>query len=315
MSKDTVIAIGGGGLSAAISLAFMAGSQAALLLVYVAPLPLLMVGLALGAKAGAVAGISGFLFAGLLGGAPAAGLYGVVFGVPVLLIVFQGLLQRPTPSGSGVLWYPEGSILCWLAALGAAYFLMAVLASHMGGGKGLQPMVSAYLEQVFTIMLPSLAETQRRTVIGALSPLFPGLVVMVWIVVVAVNGLVAQGLLARLGRNLRPTSAFTGLTLPEWMSTILVIGAALALFGPGEVEYIGRNLALILAVPFFFLGLAVIHTLVRRAPTPGVLLVAFYMVLLFSGWAALVVAGIGLIEQWLGLRWRFAGPNPGGESE
>jgi len=315
MSKDTVMAIGGGGLSAAISLAFMAGSQAAMLLVYVAPLPLLMVGLALGAKAGVIAGISGFLVAGLLGGAPAAGLYGMVFAVPVLLVVLQSLLQRPMPSGSGVSWYPEGSILCWLALLGAAYFLMAALVSHMGGGTGLRPMVSAYLDQVFTIMLPSLGEPQRQTIIGALSPLFPGLVVMIWMVVVAVNGLIAQGLLARLGRNLRPTPAFTALTLPEWMSTVLVVGVAVALFGPGEAEYIGRNLVLILAVPFFFLGLAVVHALVRRATAPGVLLVAFYMVLLFSGWAALVVAGIGLIEQWLGLRWRFAGPKPGGENE
>ncbi len=88
--------------------------------------------------------------------------------------------------------------------------------------------------------------------------------------------------------------------------------AADALLGPGELEYIGRNLVIILAVPFFFLGLAVIHALARRAVPMAMLLAVFYFVfyglLLFTGWAAMMaVAAIGLIEQWGGgLRRRFA---------
>ena len=72
------------------------------------------------------------------------------------------------------------------------------------------------------------------------------------------------------------------------------------------MEYIGRNLALVLAVPYFFLGLAIVHSAARRMAMAGLLLVTFYFVIVISGWAALVVVGIGLFEQWIGLRNRFA---------
>ncbi len=39
------------------------------------------------------------------------------------------------------------------------------------------------------------------------------------------------------------------------------------------------------------------------------MLVVFYLVLVLFGWPAfLVVAALGFIEQWTGLRRRFAGP-------
>ena len=89
----------------------------------------------------------------------------------------------------------------------------------------------------------------------------------------------------------------------------------MALFGPGELEYMGRNLVMILAVPYFLVGLAVAHSLVARLPSPGMLLAVFYIVVIFSGWAMMAIAGVGLIEQWVGLRRRFAAPGNGQEVE
>ncbi|MCZ6608106.1 MAG: DUF2232 domain-containing protein, partial [Alphaproteobacteria bacterium] len=96
MSKDMLIALGGGGLSAAASMTFLMGSPVALVFVYLAPLPLLLVGLGLGAKAVAVAGVAGFMVAGLIGGATTAGLYGLLNALPAALVVRQALMQRPT---------------------------------------------------------------------------------------------------------------------------------------------------------------------------------------------------------------------------
>ena len=45
MTKQTLIALGGGGLSAILAMAFLAGERGSLFLVYFAPLPLFMVGL------------------------------------------------------------------------------------------------------------------------------------------------------------------------------------------------------------------------------------------------------------------------------
>ena len=309
---------GGGGLSAAASMTFLMGSPA-LVFVYLAPLPLLLVGLGLGAKAGAIAGVTGLMVAGLTGGATTAGLYGLLNALPAALVVRQALMQKPTGPAGGAQWYPVGSILGWLTVLGAGIFLTATLASHVVGGTGIEGSVSTYLDRAFTIMAPTLGESERAMVVARFTPLFPGFVVTSWLLMTAVNGALAQALLVRMGHGLRPKTALADLNLPEWMSAVLVAAAAVALFGPGEMEYIGRNLVIILAVPFFFLGLAVIHTVARRAVPLPMLLAVFYFVfyglLLITAWAAMIVAGIGLIEQWGGgLRRRFAGPGKNREN-
>lgn len=324
MSKDMLIALGGGGLSAAASMTFLMGSPAALVLVYVAPLPLLLVGLGLGAKPGVIAAVTGFMVAGLTGGATTAGLYGLLNALPAALVVRQALMQRPTGPAGGVQWYPVGSILSWLTVLGAGIFLTAVLASHVLGYGGIEDSVSTYLDRAFTIMVPALGETERATVVAGYTPWFPGFVVASWLVMTAVNGALAQALLVRMGRGLRPQTALADLKLPEWISLLLVASMAVALLGsllgPGEVQYIGRNLAIIMAVPFFFIGLAVVHALARRALREAMLravfFFVFYVLLLYTGLVAMtVVAGIGLIEQWGGeLRRRFAGPDENREN-
>ena len=309
MSKDTLIALGGGGLSAVASLAFMSGSPSALIFVYLAPLPLLTVGLGLGPTAVTAAGIFGLLIAGLLGGAMTAGLFGMIHALPAWLVTRLALLQRPAPDG-GLIWYPAGSVLSSLAALGAAMFVLTALIAS-GGEGGLEMAVSTYLDQVFTYMAPSLPAGDRAHVVAAMMPVFPGALVTSWVVMTAVNGVLAQWILVRLGRNQRPSPTLADLELPDWLPWILVGSAAVALLGSGTVEYAGRNMVMILAVPYFFLGLAVIHALAGRVSSPGMILTAFYLILLVSGWAIFTVAGIGMIEQWFGLRRRLKGPDQG----
>ncbi|MCH7486273.1 MAG: DUF2232 domain-containing protein [Proteobacteria bacterium] len=309
MSKNTLIALGGGGLSAIASLAFMSGSPGALIFVYLAPLPLLTVGLGLGPLAVTVGGISGLLIAGLFGGAMTAGLFGMIHALPAWLVTRQALLQRPAPDG-GMNWYPAGFVLSSLAALGAAFFTLTALITSSGEG-GLEMAVSAYLDQVFTYMAPSLPVEERGHVVAALTSVFPGALVTSWVVMMAINGVLAQWILVRLGRNQRPSPALADLELPDWLSWILVGSAVIALLGSGAVEYIGRNTVMILAVPYFFLGLAVVHALARRVSSTGMILTAFYLILLVSGWAIFTVAGLGMAEHWLGLRRRLKGPDRG----
>ncbi len=302
-----LIALLGGGLSAVISLAFLTGTPGALFLAYLAPLPLLLVGLGLGASAGTVAGGAAILATVGLGGMVTAGLYTLVNAVPALVMVRTVLTQRPRSGGTRN-WYPAGFTLCWLTALAAALFATVAFLAW-SAGNGVVEFTSEFLDQTLATMLPQLSSAQRGDLVAATIPLFPGMVGVSWILMTVVNGSLAQGILVRAGRNLRPSPRLADLMLPDWMSWLLVASAAMALLGPGEWEYTGRNLVLISAAPFFFLGLAVVHTLVRGTTFPGPLMVIFYFMLIFSNWAAGAAAGIGMIEQWAGLRYRFAGPN------
>ncbi len=313
MSRHMLIALGGGVVSALIAVAMLMGSPGALMIVYLAPLPLFLVGLSGGAAAATVASVSGLLVAGFMGGMVAAAIYGLIHALPAWVMTRQSLRTRVLADGS-VVWHPVGHALAELSGLGAVVFVSAAAAAWYGGGS-IMDSVAAYLNAVLATVFPDVPDAQRDQYVGMLTPIFPGFTGSSWLVMAVVNGALAQAILVRLGKNLRPNPRFNDLTAPEWLSWLLVGSAVLVLLGSGEMEYVGRNLAVILAVPFFFVGLAVVHTLAGRVPSPGMLLIVFYVIVVFSGWAMMAVAGIGLIEQWVGLRRRFAGPRNGQEVE
>lgn len=164
----------------------------------------------------------------------------------------------------------------------------------MGSDGGFEGAIWLYLGDLFAAMMPQLSELDRRDMTDVLAPAFPGAVLTSWLLMSAVNGGLAQWVLARSGRAIRPSPVFAELGLPPWSALLLVGAGIMALFGPGPFEYVGRNLALVLAAPFFFVGLAVVHALTRRVPFPGMFLAAFYVfVVLLSGFAALLLTGLG----------------------
>ncbi|MBT5561755.1 MAG: DUF2232 domain-containing protein [Rhodospirillaceae bacterium] len=309
MSKDMLIAIGGGTLSAFASLAFMSGMPGALLAVYLAPLPLLLVGLDHGIKAATAAGLSGIIVTGLIGGAMSGVLFSVIHALPAWIIVRQGLLKLPAADGKTEEWYPVGSILCILSVFCTGLLTVAMFWS-LGEDGGLHDIVQSYLGLVFAYMMPTMDEVVRGDLVQTISPLFPGYMGTSWVVMAAVNASIAAAILTRAKRFKRPKSKLADLSLPDWMSWFLIAAAVMALLGQGELEFFGRNLALILAVPFFFLGLGVVHELARHVQFPGTLLAAFYFVMFLSGWIAMAVILAGLLEQWVGLRRRFMNPGP-----
>ncbi len=313
MPKDTLIALGAGVLAALAATAFLSRVPGALMLVYFADLPLFMAGFAFGPQAAAIGGAAGFMTAGLIGGGLAAGVFGIMQALPVWLVVRQLLLQRPAavagsaePDGQ-IEWYPIGDTLCWLTFFAAAMLVVMTLTS-LTGDQGLSVLVSTNLDEILKGLAPHWDEEHRASMVAVIVPMFPGAIGVSWLVMTIVNATLAHGILTRLKKILRPSPAYAALDLPQWISWPLVLSALLALLGSGEMEYTGRNLAMILVVPFFFLGLAVVHTWARRVAYSGMVLAAFYLVLVLSGWATIVVAGVGMAELWVGLRHRMDGP-------
>ncbi|MBE0533551.1 MAG: DUF2232 domain-containing protein [Rhodospirillales bacterium] len=312
MSRHLFIALGGVA-SAILSIAFATGKPSMIVLANLAPLPLFLVGLGYGTKAGFLALAVGLTLSAGFGGLLAAGMYALIHALPSGLAFRQALLKRTDGKGQ-VSWYPLGAVLCWLAAFAGALLVVAALVSQ-GHGESLRDSVSSYLEMVLRVVWPMLAETERSRILAEMAPFFPGAAAAMWLAVVVGNGLLALAILTRSGRSLRPAPTARDMVLPDWVSWLMVAAAAVALLGSGDVEYIGRNLAMIMAVPFFVLGTAVVHGLARRVRARQPLLVVFYVVLFMSGWARMAVVGLGLIEQWVGVRHRVAGPDPVREDE
>ncbi|PHS78891.1 MAG: hypothetical protein COB59_04710 [Rhodospirillaceae bacterium] len=344
--RPSFLAIFAGLASGFLVLASFSGASIAVAyLTLVLPLPMFMAGLGLGTRRAMIAVASGVVVTASV--APETGLaFALMFGLPVWLIVRFALtspngvvVEAPEHSGPytqegpattstfqdrilgrvqdwdnqagkpprDLGWFPAGYIAALITALAGVYIIaVAVMTSSHGG---LEQAATAYLTEVANMVAGAQGQEVLKEAILRAIPFFPGSVAAFWALSILCNGIMAQALLAKGGRNIRPSPRLRELSLPDWLSWALVSSALIALLAPGEMEYIGRNLTLVLAVPFFFLGLAVVHKLAGMTKFPSALLSLIYVVMIFSGWFILVIAGLGILDHWIGLQSRMDSPS------
>lgn len=305
MNKEVLIAVGGGLVSAFFAMGYLTGRPSGVLFSLMSTLPLYITGLMYGLNGISIAGAVGLLVVGVAQGVTGGFVYAFNAPMPAGLVTYLALRSQIDPEGKAV-WYPGGYIVSWLTVMFAAAFVVwAVFVAD----DGVADTIRLTLDEAFSIMWPVFPENQRGQLSTVLSTVFPAAVAMVWIMTAVVSGSVAQKMLMRLKRNLRPMGSLAVLELPYWLTSVLVGASVLALIGSGDSEYIGTNLTMVLTIPYVFLGLAVVHMYSRRVSHPRMLLTAFYIVVFVLGWPIILLVGVGLIEQWVGLRKRFAGPD------
>ena len=311
--RNTAIAAGAGLLSF-VFLALVATGPGGVLFGPLAPLPLFAVGLSLGLRPLAVAGAAFALPALALGGIPAAlgGL--VVLLGPVGVLVRQALLSRPGPDG-GMEWYPPGLLVAWLTLIGLAIVALSLGVLWVTGDGGLHSRLSQEMQAALAQVLPELPADQVQDLAGQLAPFAIGLSAVSWLLVLAADGALAQALVSRLGAALRPAPQMAELELPRWMSPVLAVSLVAAYLAPGDFGFAARNFAMVLLLPFFFAGLAVVHAFARHRAARGILLAVFYGAIVLFTWLAVLVTGLGLLDQLAGLRRRFAAGGQGREDE
>lgn len=305
MLLTPIMALSAGICSAVAVFSIVFGSILAFPLFYLAPLPLYLAGLGIGSKGAITAGITAVFTAGLIGNAFTALPFAVAYAIPAVLLCQLAMRTRPDADGAPV-WYPVGNLIGTLTVVGAtglSFFAMMAIMDE--GGISLQDTVASLIGTALERMGSQIPADSRASLAGGLAPFFPGMAVASWIVMHLVNAAAGQAALVKSGRNLRPKISYADLTLPDWCSWLLVGAGVIALVAPGDGSYLGRNLVIVALVPFFLLGLAVVHTFARRIANGTMMLVAFYVLLMVLGWTAFLVAGAGVLEQWIGLRNRM----------
>ena len=144
--------------------------------------------------------------------------------------------------------------------------------------------------------------------------MMPAMAANSWLVMMMVNGVLAQAVLARAGRALRPSVAFADFELP--MAVLYLFGGALALsFVPEPVGPLGTAAVMVISFAYLVLGLAVIHALVRRLAARQLILFGIYLLLIVMSGLAILVALLGLVEQGLGVRKRIVAASKGRKEE
>jgi hypothetical protein len=306
------LAVVAGLISSILFLSLSSGLPGMVLLAYFVQLPLLFTGLSLGLAASVIAVTGAILVCGLLAGLVGAGLFVLVQAAPAVLVIRQSLLARR--ANGGLEWYPPGLVLAQLTAL-AALAISAAFVLMLGRPGGLEGAIGDFLRSALAefgaagVKVTEVGVTEVGVSAGAepqggLTFLFPGLMAASWLIMVVVNGVLAQALAVRLGWNRRPSPALSELELPGWLWPAVGIAGALALIG-GSPGFLGRALLIVLAVPYVFLGLAVIHAAACRWPNRRLALAACYGAIVLLGWPILAVLLLGFVEDWAHVRQRF----------
>ncbi|HUC60553.1 MAG TPA: DUF2232 domain-containing protein [Alphaproteobacteria bacterium] len=328
MTRNTLLALGGGALSALLYVSTLAGSLGALFLVLMAALPLFLVGLSrgLGARGALIAGGCGTLLVALAAGPWVAGNFALAEAVPAYCFVRQAALGRTQADGS-VEWYPEGRLVALLSLYAAVAFVafMIAFANAPGGLEGELETLFRSMGNAFGLaQAPAAAQNMMRELVS----LLPGLGAGAWVLIVTGNAWLAQGLLVRGHYNLRPTQPLLAYALPKPLAIAVALAAAAGLLFPDTVGFAGKNLCLILAMPYVFAGVALMHALILRTSARRGAMVGLYTslavaVVVLSWFAILALAGLGYIDQIAGLKGRLvrpgsgpsAGPGPNGSQE
>jgi hypothetical protein len=310
--KALLIAIGGGLTSAVFYLSFRSGFPGAMVLTYLAPVPVLAVGLSSGFRSAVIAAAVANL-AILIGvHAPAAGMYAAITAIPALITVRLALLSRPTGEQGAPDWYPSGHLIAWFCAYGLVLLAFACF-YFLGEQDGIEGASRRMLQGLFKAVMAEHSQTMAIP-IDALALFLPGMLLLVWLMITILNAIFAQNILLKTGHALRPAPAYSEFQLPIWLSIALPVAILLTFLG-GSMGMFGRNAALLLSTPFFLLGLAVIHTLSRRFPSRGAILAALYFLLIIVGWLSAAIVILGVIEHWISLRQRYAPPGGNQENE
>ncbi|MBF0373204.1 MAG: DUF2232 domain-containing protein [Alphaproteobacteria bacterium] len=311
MPKDLALAIAAGLVSALLFLSMLTGAAAGLLFTYVAPLPVIAVGLALGLRMATVAAAVGAMAVMLPTGVAGLIPYAAAVLLPGLLLTRQALLWRDLGEGR-VEWFPVGLIVAWLC--GAGLVMLGLGAAYAASGEaGIEGAVRQVLVEALAGMAPNLTPAERGEVAGHWAPFLPAAMAGAWLVSALVNGGLAQWLVEKVGRNIRPTPDYRELELPVWMGVALPLALATGMMAGGDAGFVAGNVAVLLALPFVMLGLAGLHRAVAGRRNAGLILAAAYGMMLISGVAIPVIAALGFVRHWT--RLRRAKPGGGTEDE
>lgn len=319
MIGTLLIAVAAGCASALMFASIMSGALISLVLLYLAPLPLM------------VAAIGWSPLTAVIGGAAACIGLGAIFGLPyclgftvtvVLPACWLGhvlLLGRPAAPGhdaaaeAGELeWFPIGRVLLWIAVMASLITFTALLtlgtdiASISASLRsGLKYLLTAVLAGQDTA--PSSADLDL--LVDAMIALAPISAVAVAVPALLLNLWLAAKIAATSGRLRRPWPDLHATALPP--ATLAALSVALAFcFAGGMLGLFSKVVASALIMAYAFIGFAVLHTLTLSLKSRPFLLSSTYVVVVLFSWPVLLAAALGIADVVFGLRERYLRSRP-----
>ena len=314
MPQIILIGFGAGVASALLFAAVSTGSLLAVGLFYLAPLPILLAGMAWSHIAGAAAAAIAAFTVGIFLGPWFALSFLIGVGLPAAILAYLALLARPEPSAPGGLdWYPPGRLVLATAIIAALTVSLAILNFGLdfeSYQKGLRSAIERVLRAQFgtpagtPLRMPNGGDPSR--LIDLMVTVLPPMAALLMMLTNLANLWFAARIARSSGRLKRPWPAIPAMTLPTTTSIVLTAMLALS-FLSGMIALVAAVFAATLFMAYAAIGLAVVHSITAGLAVRTFILGAVWALVLVLGWPLVLAAIIGLADAALGLRGRFAG--------
>jgi hypothetical protein len=305
-----LIALIAGAASALMFASIVSGALISLVLVCLAPLPLMLVAIAWGPLCGALGGLAATLVIGVAVSPPLALGYGLAIALPAWWLGHLAMLGRPLAAGSAspdpasmqVEWYPLGRILLWIAALAA---LLTAGSLFSLGSDALS--IGDAMRRGFARVLSLMGETdvtEHDPRVGLMVAVTPVLVAASQMATLTLNLWLAAKVAAVSGRLHRPWPDLSSTSLPPMTLVALCVALAFSFFG-GMIGILAIVVTTVLMVAYALVGLAVLHTITRGLASRAFWLAAAYVVIFMFSVSLVLLTVLGLADAVFGFRERF----------
>jgi predicted membrane protein DUF2232 len=319
MITIVLIAVAAGSASALMFASIISGALISLLLLYLAPLPLMVAGLGWRPLAATIGGILAAIGLGAIFGLPYCIAFVITVALPAWWLGHLVLLGRLTgneaASGNGAApvapdleWYPIGRILLWIAGF-ATLTTVAVLLTLGGDGATITATLKRGLLRILSSRSGTPPTGQVEQVIDAVVVLAPTAAAIIFMMTLTLNLWLAAKITATSGRLQRPWPDLKSTELPPM--TLAALSAAIAFcFVGGLLAMLAQTVSAALMMAYAFVGFAVLHTLTLSVKSRGFLLICTYVIVVMFSWPVLAMVVLGLADAIFGLRQRYLQSRP-----
>lgn len=305
MGQILLIAIAAAAASALLAAGVAAGSVLAVPLFYLAPLPVMIAGLAFSPIAAGLAVVFAGIGLGLMFGGTFLVAYVVGMGGPAFALAYAALLARPDAEGrDGLVWFPVGSLVLLAAALGTVGVWVALFSMATDYDTYRSAVTAAFEAMVAGTSPAGASDVEPASAFMAnVLPPVAGLISMVS--QLACLYLAARA--ARISQRLpRPWPVIPQMRLPRAAGAVLAGAAVLSMLLPGMLGLAASVAAATVLFAFALAGFAVVHALTLGNKVRVVILPVLWISALVFGWPVLAMAAVGVADAFLDFRVRLA---------
>lgn len=306
--------VAGVGAAACLNLATSGQNPLLTLLAYISPVCIFISGLGVGMVGAAIStGVVMFLLL-LAGNVVLAVQLGITLIIPAALLSVLALRYRRGMDDE-IYWYPTGYLLTALVGYALTIFLLTLLmmSGQEGGLAGfiakaydsiMDSVIKAYTQNSGPIP-PEQLEASKASGLF-MKQYFPSLFMISFVTMLAISGVIAQISLRNMNWALRTDFTLKNFMVPPWLIYVAITTFALSFIKDDTLSYFGVNATPVLLLPFFVLGLSVVHAYLQPRKYKTLWLFLFYIVLSL-GWPALPVIALGAIEPFVNIRAKIGG--------